>query len=258
MSSQRLEDHRAVWKQKPVLADVYEPWFDALLEQAPRGDRVLEIGAGPGFFRAHARARRPDLRWVASDIIAVPWNDVAADGARLPFADGAFGAVLCLDLLHHLARPKDFFAEASRVLRNGGRLAALEPWVSPMSYPIYRFTHEEGCDLGIDPWSPFGSGPKEAFQGNGALAWRIVRSADAGIWRSLGLSLPRVTRINAFAYLLSLGFRRGSLLPRRIAPLVRRLDEWTSPLAPLTAMRALAVWEKDGAARQDDGGGPGG
>jgi hypothetical protein len=68
--------------------------------------------------------------------------------------------------------------------------------------------------------------------------------------------MPRVTRINAFAYVLSLGFRRGSLLPLSLAPLARRLDEWTSPLAPLTAMRALAVWEKDGA--EHEGGRPGG
>jgi SAM-dependent methyltransferase len=244
VSLDRLSEHRATWARKPVLAEVYAPWFDALLAQAGDGARVLEIGAGPGFLGAHARSRRPDLKWVASDIIGAPWNDVAADGSRLPFPDRTFGAVVCLDLVHHLARPKEFFAEASRVLRPGGRLAAVEPWVSPMSYPIYRWTHEEGCDLGIDPWSPFGSGPKQAFEGNGALAWKLVRAADAATWRAVGLSVPRVTRLNAFGYLLTLGFRPGSLLPRRLAPLARRLDEWTRPVAPLTAMRALVAWEK--------------
>ena len=244
MSRERLDEHRRIWAAKPVLAAVYRPWFDALLEQAPPGGRALEIGAGPGFLRDHARRNRPDLRWTATDIIATPWNDVAADGTRLPFASGAFDAVVCLDLVHHLARPRDFFAEAARVLRPGGRLAAMEPWVSPLSYPIYRWAHEEGCDLAIDPWAPFGSGPKEAFEGNGALAWRVVHAGDAATWRALGLGVPRVRRLNAFGYLLSLGFRRASLLPRALAPVTRRLDALTRPAAPLTAMRALIVWEK--------------
>ena len=115
LSRARLEDHRRIWSAKPVLQGVYEPWFDALLAQAGARD-VLEIGAGPGFLSAHARRRRPDLRWIATDIIAAPWNDVAADAGRLPFSGASFDTVVCLDLVHHLARPRDFFAEAARVL----------------------------------------------------------------------------------------------------------------------------------------------
>jgi SAM-dependent methyltransferase len=151
---------------------------------------------------------------------------------------------LCLDLVHHLARPGDFFAEAARVLRPGGHIAAIEPWVSPLSYPIYRWLHEEGCDLGIDPWNPFGAGAKEAFEGNAALMWRVVRGGDEEAWRQMGLRPPRVRRINAFGYLLSLGFSRGSLLPKGLVPLARRIDEATRVLGALTAMRALVVWDR--------------
>jgi SAM-dependent methyltransferase len=244
VSRARLDDHRRIWSQKPVLQRVYEPWFDALLAEAGPGRRVLEVGAGPGFMAAHARARRPDVRWVATDVLAAPWNDVAADAGRLPFARASFDVVVCLDLVHHLARPRDFFAEAARVLGPGGRIAAVEPWVSPLSYPIYRWLHEEGCDLGIDPWNPFGAGAKDAFEGNGALTWSVVRGGDEQTWRQMGLRPPRVRRINAFGYLLSLGFRRASLLPMGLVPLARRLDDLTRPLAPLTAMRALVIWDR--------------
>jgi len=246
LSRERLDEHRRIWARKPVLAAVYAPWFDALLGEARPGERVVEIGAGPGFLGAHARARRPDLRWIATDIIGAPWNDVAADGGRLPFLAGSCDLVVCLDLVHHLARPRDFFAEAARVLRRGGRIAAIEPWVTPMSYPIYRWLHEEGCDLGIDPWDPFpaSAGAKEAFEGNGALAWRVVRGGGEAEWAAQGLGSPRVRRINAFGYLLSLGFKPGTLLPRALVPLARLVDRVTSPVAPLTAMRAMIVWEK--------------
>ena len=48
MSRARLEEHRRLWARKPVLERVYAPWFELLLGEAPRGVRVVEIGAGPG------------------------------------------------------------------------------------------------------------------------------------------------------------------------------------------------------------------
>lgn len=243
MSVERLHEHRRLWAAKPALARVYEPWFDALLAEAPREARVLEVGAGPGFLGAHARERREDLRWTASDLHPLPWNAVAADAGRLPLADGAVSAVVGLDVLHHFARPAEFFREAARVLGDGGRLALVEPWITPLSWVVYRFFHQEGCRLSVDPWSPFPPG-KDSFDGDAALPWRIVRDTARGRWREMGLEPPRVRRLNAFAYLLSLGFRPGSLLPSPLVPGAMALDRATSPLAPLTALRAVLSWRK--------------
>ena len=181
-------DHRAIWQGKPSLEAVYAVWFDWLLGTVVPGSRVLEVGAGPGLLSSYARARRPDLRWVASDLIAVPWNDVVADGLALPFPAGAFDAILALDLVHHLARPGEFFAEAARVLRPRGHVAVVEPWVTPLSFPIYRWLHEEGCTLGLDPWHPFGvsSARKDAFAGDAAVVWRLVRDTPDVRWREMG------------------------------------------------------------------------
>ena len=243
MSRARLEEHRRLWAGKPVLERVYAPWFELLLAEAPRGVRVVEIGAGPGTLRAFARRHRADLAWLATDLEPAPWNQAAADAGRLPVRDGAAGAVLGLDVLHHLPDPRAFFGEAARVLAPGGRLAVVEPWISPLSWPIYRFLHEEDCRLSVDPWRPFPPG-KSAFDGDAALPWRIVRVARADEWLGLGLAPPRLVRLNTFAYLLSLGFRDASLLPLRAASAVQALDRWSRPLAPLTSARALIVWEK--------------
>lgn len=246
MSRTLLEEHRELWRRKPVLARVYGVWFDALLRHAPQGARVLEVGAGPGLLAAHARARRPDLRWISSDLVETPWNLVVADALRLPLRDKSVDRVMALDLVHHLARPAAFFAEAARILKPGARLCAVEPWVTPFSYPIYRWTHPEGCTLGLDPWDPFGvegSGDKMPLRGDNACAWRLVRDTPAARWAELGFEKPSVTLFNGFAYLASLGFRRGSLLPTPLAGPALWLDSASAPLAPAVALRALLTWD---------------
>jgi len=244
LSRARLEEHRRLWATKPLLARVYTPWFEALLANAVHGARAVEVGAGPGTLRPFVHERRPDLRWLATDLEPVPWNDVAADAGRLPLRSGCAEAVLGLDVLHHLPDPAAFFREVARVLLPGGRLALIEPWISPLSWPIYRFLHEEECRLGVDPWRPFPGPDKASFDGDAALPWRIVRDAPEAGWRRLGLEPPRVTRLNAFAYLLGLGFRPASLLPRPLVGPLLALDRWAAPLAPLTALRAILVWHR--------------
>jgi SAM-dependent methyltransferase len=247
MSLEQLEDHRRIWKAKPVLADVYAVWFDALLGAlGPSHRRVLELGAGPGFFSEYARRRRPDLVWTAADVVATPWNDLVADGLGLPFRRASFDAILAVDLVHHLGRPGKFFDEAARVLAPCGYLAVVEPWVTPLSYPIYRWLHQEGCTLGLDPWQPFGeNGAKAPMDGDAAVVWRLVRDTADEEWRRRGFRPPRVTVLNGFAYLASLGFKPRSLLPRRLAPALLRVDAAARALAPLLGLRVHAVWARD-------------
>lgn len=247
MSRQRLEEHRQLWEAKPVLRDVYAVWFDALLEALGGSADVLEVGAGPGFLSVHARQRARGGTWLAADLVPARWNDLAADATRLPFRDGSFDAIAAVDLVHHLSHPAAFFAEARRVLRPGGRVVAVEPWVTLLSFPVYRWLHQEGCRPRLDPWQPFGpsaTGGKDPFEGDAAVVWSLVRKTTREHWHRLGFEAPRLTVLNGFAYLPTLGFRAGSLLPRRLAPVLIDLDRRTAALARWTGLRVLAVWER--------------
>ncbi|MDP2305514.1 MAG: methyltransferase domain-containing protein [Pseudomonadota bacterium] len=113
-----------------------------LLEALPlkRGDRVLEIGGhrsgllpwlertrgivGTGLDispvwvaaqNAAARARGSDTIWVLGD------------AEVLPFADGAFAAVVAFDVFEHLTHLDRALTEAFRVLAPGGRLVVHMP-----------------------------------------------------------------------------------------------------------------------------------
>jgi SAM-dependent methyltransferase len=244
MSLARLTEHRRLWARKPSLRRVYEPWFEALVSVAPPGARVLEVGAGPGFLASFARQRRPDLRWIASDLHPAAWNDLAADANRLPLCDASLRLVVGLDVLHHLPRPAWFFAEAARVLADGGQLALVEPWITPFSWPVYRFFHQEHCRLRIDPWDPFPGAEKDSFEGDAAVPWRMARETPRERWRALGLEPPRVRAMNAFAYLLSLGFRRASLLPGPLAGAAVAFDLLTTPAATWLGLRAALTWRR--------------
>jgi SAM-dependent methyltransferase len=246
VSLEQLQEHRDVWRAKPALRLVYRVWFDRLLQDLPAGARVLEVGAGPGLLTPYVRERRVDLRWYASDLLKTPWNDLVANALRLPMASGSVDAVVGLDFVHHLARPGDFFAESARVLRAGGVVSAVEPWITPFSLPVYGLLHQERCRLRVDPWRPYAEGDrKDAFDGDSALVWALARR-PASEWAALGFASPCIRYLNAFAYLMCLGFKRGNLLPAAAVGPLLAFDRATGPLARWLGLRAHLVWRRLG------------
>ncbi len=102
------------------------------------GDRVLDVGCGPGnFTRPFAAAVAPDGLAVGLDASTTMLDRavreeqlpglayVRADAAHLPFADGTFDAVCCFAALYFIAEPHRAIDELVRVLAPGGRVALL-------------------------------------------------------------------------------------------------------------------------------------
>lgn len=97
--------------------------------------RVLDAGCGDGAYTARLAAPRPvgpglDACGVDGTADLVTLARTAhphlsfgqADLAALPFADDAFGGVLCLTVLEWVARPLESLRELVRVTRPGGTL----------------------------------------------------------------------------------------------------------------------------------------
>lgn len=110
-----------------------------------RGARLLEAGAGEGYGAdllrrsgagpvvaldcdpsavAHAARKYPAATVVRSDL------------QRLPFADGAFDAVVHLQTIEHLHDQRGFLAECARVLRPAGTLIVSTP--NRLTFPRYH------------------------------------------------------------------------------------------------------------------------
>jgi SAM-dependent methyltransferase len=199
----------------------------------------VEIGSGPGF----AREFIPGLE--LTDVVQADWHDRQIDAGALPFADASVGALVLFDVLHHLRSPARFLAEATRVLAPGGRVVLCEPYVSPLSFPIYRFLHEEGCDLSVDPLADVVAPGDDPFEGNQAVPTRLFGRHRAELARRFPqLQLIKVERLAGPAYPASGGFS-GRPLPGPIFRALLAIEDRLPAIAfRLIGFRLLAVMER--------------
>ncbi|HEX3109970.1 MAG TPA: class I SAM-dependent methyltransferase, partial [Thermoanaerobaculia bacterium] len=96
--------------------------------------RILDLGAGAGGV-AIALSSEPRYRMAAVDVVMNPdlvelqgnIEYAVASADTLPFKDASFDAVLCLETIEHLPRPKPAAKEMMRVLRSGGLVMITTP-----------------------------------------------------------------------------------------------------------------------------------
>jgi SAM-dependent methyltransferase len=238
----RFEAHRRAWQNNAPLRLLYERWYGKVRAALPPRGRGpwIELGSGPGF----AREFIPELE--LSDVVRAPWHAHRIEAEALPFADGAVGALVLFDVLHHLRAPARFFEEAVRVLAPGGRVVLCEPYLSLLSSPIYRHLHEEGADTRVDPLAPASADEKDPFEGNQAVPSLIFgRDRSAFERRFPALRIAAFERFAGPSYLASGGFSRRPLLPARLfAALVALEDRLPAAAYRLVGFRLFAVLER--------------
>jgi SAM-dependent methyltransferase len=109
---------------------------------AHRGGLILDCGAGL------RPAYHDDV--VNFEIAPYDTTDVRGVGERLPFRDGVFDAAFSLSVLEHVTDPFACAAELARVLKPGGVLYAVVPFLQPYhGYPhhYYNMTRQGVANL---------------------------------------------------------------------------------------------------------------
>ena len=87
----------------------------------PPPRRIIDVGCGFGSYGRGLLADGYD--WMGAEVNAADCAELArlglpyrhVDGRTLPFADAAFDAALCLEVLEHIEEPRPFLAEIRRV-----------------------------------------------------------------------------------------------------------------------------------------------
>jgi ubiquinone/menaquinone biosynthesis C-methylase UbiE len=122
----------------------------------PEASAVLEVGCGTGHWLAASEARlKPGRDLLAGVDPSAPMLQrarhaapaaslVRARAEALPWRDGSFDRVFCVNALHHFADRVRFFAEAHRILKPGGGLLTIgkDPHTERDEWWVYQYFEE--------------------------------------------------------------------------------------------------------------------
>jgi SAM-dependent methyltransferase len=122
------------------------------LASLPAGWRILDAGAGTQEYKRFCN----HLIYVSQDFAEYDGQgdsaalqtgsydygklDIISDITSIPEPDGSFDAILCVEVLEHVADPVLAVKELSRLLRTGGVLILTAPFCSLTHFSPYHFS----------------------------------------------------------------------------------------------------------------------
>jgi len=230
------------WNRKPLLRTLYGDFYRLIakkLSNLPDAKKV-ELGSGLG----NIREVIPDC--LRTDLFPNPWIDQVENAYRLSFPNDSVSDLILTDVFHHLRYPGTALQEFSRVLRRGGRVIMLEPYISTLGLLVYGVLHDEPIAVtkGIVWEAPEGWSPDDidyyAAQGN---ATRIF-VGKGFLNRLKNWDTVETRRLSAIAYAASGGFSKPQLYPTAALPLIRKFEKLLDLFPALFATRLLVVLEK--------------
>lgn len=233
----RIKIFRRIWKRKKILRKIYFDKWTKMMSFAKKG-KVVEIGSGPGTFKEFY----PKV--ILMDIVKNPWIDVVGDGVKLPFKNSSIDTLIFVDVLHHMPDPIFFFQEAERVLTKKGRLIFEEPFISKLSYLIYRL-HHEGLNMEcyknnykLDPY-------KKALEADLAIPSVMFGKDFKRVKKYFPkLKLIFIDKYDYFFHVFYGNFSYQQILPDFLYEPLKRVEKLLGFMYNICAFKMLVVMEK--------------
>lgn len=196
---------REIIKTKPFLFKIYSEWYSEILSRIIGKIQVLEIGSGAGFLKEIL----PSV--ITSEVFKIDGVDLTVDACKLPFLDNFLDAIVMTDVFHHIPDIESFLSEATRCIKDNGKIVMVEPWNTKWSRFIFSKFHHEPFDVN-GGWKIPTSGPLSGA--NGAIPW-IVFNRDKEIFdkKFPQWSINEISPMMPFSYLISGGVSTRNLVP---------------------------------------------
>ncbi len=123
-----------------------DQWIAEQAVVIPPGSAVLDVGAGScpyAQYFSHCSYKTMDFQQLARDQIRGRAGygaiDYVCDATQIPVPDESFDAILCTEVLEHVAEPIEVIRECARILKPGGRLILTAPLGSGIHQAPYHF-----------------------------------------------------------------------------------------------------------------------
>lgn len=107
--------------------------IDNILKFMGAGELVLDVGSGSGVISKFISEKNSVVSLDISEKCIRNCrklglkDGVVADAIKLPFKDGTFDRIVCVELIEHLDEPQRCISEFRRVLKDDGRLILTTP-----------------------------------------------------------------------------------------------------------------------------------
>ena len=194
--------------------------------------KALELGCGAGFLQLFVKAPV-----TLSDVEQRPWVNKVVDALKLKELGETYDVVICSHMIHHIARPMQFFEDLASVVKPGGLVLINEIHTGLLMRLLLRVMRHEGWSYDVDIFDrdTIANDPRDPWSANCAIPQLLFRDLKAFEANAKGFKVERFELNECLVFPLSGGViakTKTINLPDPVLKLIDGLDGLMIKLMP--------------------------
>jgi hypothetical protein len=230
--------HREMILEKSLLREIYKRTYEKIFTKINNSSGIVEIGAGA------VSANDFGFNSIATDIVMNPYVKFALDAQKMNLGNNSIPGFIMINTLHHMPDCELFFREADRTLISGGKIILVEPYISLVSYFIYKFLHHEPC-YSSKSWRIKNYQGGRLTDANQMIPYLVfIRDRKIFSEKFPSLEIEEVKYFNFLSYIMSGGLSHRQLIPRFLEKTIFFTDYLAEVFPKIFASSMLVVIKK--------------